>query len=301
MAGIDWFRWHHGSVTDPKFQLIARKTASRTSDVLAVWACLLEEASQAETRGLVGQVDFESLDCLLGFDDGVTERIYSAMISRGLISSDGEVCSWSKRQPKREREDDSSTERSRRLRAGRQEGLDSANAAAKDAAAHDQQQRQPDTNTDTTNQVAPDSEEQSHATPRNATQRQKTPREEKSREDIDKGNKEGGTSRKRSATSLPERPGDVSEQVWGDWLKLRLDKKAAVTETVLDVAGREASKAGLSLEDFLRIWCFRGSQGLMADWLKPEDYSVLGVSRLPKRMQALAGANAAIFDASEVA
>ena len=24
MAGcIDWFRWHHGSVTDPKFKLIA--------------------------------------------------------------------------------------------------------------------------------------------------------------------------------------------------------------------------------------------------------------------------------------
>ena len=25
-GGIDWFRWHHGSVTDPKFQLVARKS-----------------------------------------------------------------------------------------------------------------------------------------------------------------------------------------------------------------------------------------------------------------------------------
>lgn len=22
-GGIDWFRWHHGSVTDPKLQLVA--------------------------------------------------------------------------------------------------------------------------------------------------------------------------------------------------------------------------------------------------------------------------------------
>ncbi len=27
-GGIDWFRWHHGSVTDPKFQLIAKADRS---------------------------------------------------------------------------------------------------------------------------------------------------------------------------------------------------------------------------------------------------------------------------------
>lgn len=45
-GGIDWFRWHHGSVTDPKFQLVARKAGVSLTDVIAVWAFVLEKASQ---------------------------------------------------------------------------------------------------------------------------------------------------------------------------------------------------------------------------------------------------------------
>ena len=66
-------------------------------------------------------------------------------------------------------------------------------------------------------------------------------------------------------------PTDVNEQVWNDWLQLRKAKKASVTKTVVDGARKEAQKAQLSLEDFLKIWCLRGSQGLEASWLKPEE------------------------------
>jgi len=38
---------------------------------------------------------------------------------------------------------------------------------------------------------------------------------------------------------------------------------------VLAAAKREAEKAGIGLEQFLTIWCVRGSQGLHADWIKP--------------------------------
>jgi len=73
-------------------------------------------------------------------------------------------------------------------------------------------------------------------------------------------------SRKRSAPlKIPE---DVAEQVWNDWLALRKAKKAPVTETVLEGARKEAGKASMTLEAFLRIWCRRGSQGLEASWLK---------------------------------
>jgi hypothetical protein len=89
-------------------------------------------------------------------------------------------------------------------------------------------------------------------------------REEKRRED-----KEEGESRKRA--SSPTRPEGVAEQTWTDWLQLRKSKKAPVTATVLAGAQREAEKAGLSLEAFLQVWCTRGSQGLQADWLKPEE------------------------------
>lgn len=77
--------------------------------------------------------------------------------------------------------------------------------------------------------------------------------------------------KKKTAHAAPSRPDDVDEQVWSDWLALRKAKRASVTQTVLDEARREASKAGLGLERFLVIWCMRGSQGLQADWLKPHE------------------------------
>jgi len=66
-------------------------------------------------------------------------------------------------------------------------------------------------------------------------------------------------------------PVDVDRKVWTDWCALRLGKRAKVSETALSGARDEAAKAGLSLEQFLRIWCLRGSQGLEASWLKPTE------------------------------
>lgn len=77
--------------------------------------------------------------------------------------------------------------------------------------------------------------------------------------------------RKRSAHPVVAKPDGVDEQIWVDWLKLRDKKKAPVTETVLAGAINEAGKAGMTLEDFLKVWCLRGSQGLEASWLKPEE------------------------------
>ena len=76
----------------------------------------------------------------------------------------------------------------------------------------------------------------------------------------------------RGARSSPsECPADVDAQVWADWLSLRKAKKAPVTETVAAAARDEAGKAGMTLEAFLKVWCARGSQGLSAEWLKPEE------------------------------
>ncbi len=75
----------------------------------------------------------------------------------------------------------------------------------------------------------------------------------------------------RKRASAPDCPDDVDPQTWSDWLALRKAKKAPVTETVLDQARREARKANLTLTQFLQVWCARGSQGLQADWLKPNE------------------------------
>lgn len=76
---------------------------------------------------------------------------------------------------------------------------------------------------------------------------------------------------KRPARTAPDRPEDVPQSVWDDWLALRRAKKAPVTETVLRTAVTEAGKAGMTLTQFLTVWCARGSQGLEAEWLNPKE------------------------------
>ena len=105
----------------------------------------------------------------------------------------------------------------------------------------------------------------------NAPERKRTP-DTDTDTDKDKEKKEEGEKPRERATP-PARPDDVAEQVWSDWLQLRKTKKAPVTETVLSDARTEAGKAGLSLERFLTIWCGRGSQGMSADWIKPNERS----------------------------
>jgi hypothetical protein len=112
-GGIDWFRWHHGSVTDPKFQLVARKAQARFGDVMTVWAFILEAASANAQRGRTGDLDAEAIDCLLGAEEGTTQRILSAMRDRGLYDGDA-IPAWDKRQPKRE--DETAAERKRKQR-----------------------------------------------------------------------------------------------------------------------------------------------------------------------------------------
>lgn len=152
--GIDWFRWHHGSVNDPKFGLIAKKAGARVGDVIAVWALILEQASANVERGNCGDLDYEATDFLLGADDGTTQRIVEAMRARGLMS-DNRVTKWDERQPKRERVDTTAAERKRA-----------------------QRERERDSGRD--NDTDGDKED---VTPCHAMSRQVTPREEKSREE----------------------------------------------------------------------------------------------------------------------
>jgi len=78
------------------------------------------------------------------------------------------------------------------------------------------------------------------------------------------------TKREKNATGIAC-PSDVDQQIWDDWKQLRKAKKAPVTETVVNSARKEAAKANMEFSDFLSIWCARGSQGLQADWIKPDE------------------------------
>lgn len=88
------------------------------------------------------------------------------------------------------------------------------------------------------------------------------------------------TPRKRSAQ--PVMPDGVDQQVWSDWIALRKAKRAPVTQTVIDGAMGEAEKAGMTFEDFLRVWCRRGTQGLEAAWLKPSERTATATRTQPQ-------------------
>lgn len=103
-----------------------------------------------------------------------------------------------------------------------------------------------------------------------------------------------GTSkriRKESGSSACARPSDVTEQTWTDWTALRAKKRTTVSETVLIGARSEAALAGVTLERFLQIWCLRGSQGLEASWLKPNER---GIGHDRNKQEALEDANRAV-------
>ena len=244
-GGIDWFRWHHGSVTDPKFQLIARRSGQELGNVIAVWAFVLETASAAQERGIAGDLDVEAIDCMLNMPGGATEAILQAMRDRGLLDDHWHVVKWHQRQPKRE--DDTAAERKRRQREREHELAMAASVT------------EPESRNVT----------QCHADVTHGHDRGEERREEIT-----------PTPRKRGVTPLC--PEGVSETVWSDWLALRKAKRAPVTATVVASAVSEADKAGISLEAFLRVWCARGSQGLEAAWLKPHERASPAVNDEPE-------------------
>ncbi len=88
-------------------------------------------------------------------------------------------------------------------------------------------------------------------------------------------NKEEERAPRKRAASPPApavaKPDGVEPQTWADFLTLRKAKRAPVTQTLVEDARRECAKAGMTLENFLRVWCRRGSQGLEAAWLKPDE------------------------------
>ena len=91
------------------------------------------------------------------------------------------------------------------------------------------------------------------------------------------------TKKEKNATAVACPP-DVDQQIWDDWKQLRKAKKAPVTETVVNSARKEAAKANMAFSDFLSVWCARGSQGLQADWLKPDERNLSKTGQMNQRV-----------------
>lgn len=73
---------------------------------------------------------------------------------------------------------------------------------------------------------------------------------------------------KPQAKTIPEKPEDVSEDVWNDFKYFRKEIRAPITHIVVNGFRREAAKAGVSLEEAITTCLVMGWRGFKADWVK---------------------------------
>lgn len=112
---MQWFRWYHGTCSDPKLGSVARKVGATRERVIAVWAMILESASEAQDRGRF-TVDPDGIADCLNCDTASIAAIMEEMAARGMLS-DGTVAAFESRNPPR----DDSAERVRRHRERKRE------------------------------------------------------------------------------------------------------------------------------------------------------------------------------------
>lgn len=72
----------------------------------------------------------------------------------------------------------------------------------------------------------------------------------------------------RTSVATVERPNDLSEQLWQDWLALRKAKRAPLNTTTINTFRAEARKAGISFEEAVSFSVANGYQGFKADWYR---------------------------------
>ena len=82
------------------------------------------------------------------------------------------------------------------------------------------------------------------------------------------GTDKGQRTKKPASVAKPQ---DVDQQTWDDWLAMRKQQHAAVTQTALDRLATEAGKAGMSLAEVLAICCANGWRGFSAAWMRGRD------------------------------
>lgn len=118
MATEHWFRWHHGTVTDPKWMTVASRASASMSrnvtrgHVLSVWCAMMENASQANPRGTLSNWSDEDIGAALGIPEDEVAAIRDAMQGKTLDGYD--LTAWKRRQPKAE--DTTAAERKRAQR-----------------------------------------------------------------------------------------------------------------------------------------------------------------------------------------
>lgn len=110
MTRKKWFRLYHGMTHDMALAVAAQQAGLSRGDMIALWLCLLDHASQSTPAGCIAQFEHDETALLLGLQAEQIKAALTALRARKKIDSHQRISGWDKYQP-------SSTARVRALRA----------------------------------------------------------------------------------------------------------------------------------------------------------------------------------------
>lgn len=120
---MQWFRWYRGTSEDAKFRQVARYGSVTVRDVLAVWAVLLEDASEPDHRGICTR-DEDFIAAVLDLEPEQAQMILEGMqVARLIDVGAGEISikRWKERQFECDVSDPTAAQRMRRYRERKRE------------------------------------------------------------------------------------------------------------------------------------------------------------------------------------
>lgn len=107
---MQWLRLYHDTPNDPKWRVVSVRCGQPVGNVLSVWMMMLTCASEAEERGTLEGWDDEMVAAVLGYAPATVTAIRASM--QGLVLDGWRLTGWDKRQ----KQSDTSAERTRRYR-----------------------------------------------------------------------------------------------------------------------------------------------------------------------------------------
>lgn len=84
---MEWLRWYQGTINNPKWRVVAADSGQPLVAVLAVWAAILEHASQTDPRGTLSGWRPKVVAAALDLSVDAVQAIHDAM--QGMVL-DGE-------------------------------------------------------------------------------------------------------------------------------------------------------------------------------------------------------------------
>lgn len=218
---MEWYRAYHGMPYDPKLKVVAKRSGQSMAFVVAVWACVLDAASQHDPRGTI-DIDPEEIAVFQDMELEVVEAILEALKSKNLIDEDNHLTNWHKRQHT------TSTERSQKRRAKKKGDATHGNGKQRDATAGNAVQRKkgkkdPDTDTDT----EADAEENTDTDSKTNSNTKNRTREEKKESEKEKQQSCGKDAEKNKTQMLQQMADIWNEEVQS---KITPNQKAILTK-----------------------------------------------------------------------